>query len=65
MTNGRISEGRLSQVTAPPQGVITDPNGGYYQRGEYCPDADAGLTTTDASGNVLTCVFESGAFHWH
>lgn len=72
--NGAITEGRLSQSattvaptspTSPPQGLITDPNGGFYQRGEFCPDADAGLTTQDASGNTLTCVYESGAFHWH
>lgn len=77
--NGQIVEGRLAQTGtvapaapaapispgAPPQGVITDPNGGYYARGEYCPNADAGLTTVDAAGNVLTCVFESGRYHWH
>ncbi|MEY9904968.1 hypothetical protein ABIA35_001184 [Catenulispora sp. MAP12-49] len=70
--NGQITEGRLTQsnTVAPPspgtpsQGVITDPNGGYYVRGEFCPDADVGLTTTDANGNTLTCVFESGGFHW-
>ncbi|WP_194897724.1 hypothetical protein [Catenulispora pinisilvae] len=71
--NGQVVEGRLTQTgttaptspSAPPQGVITDPNGGYYKAGEYCPDADAGLTTTDANGNTLTCVLESGAYHWH
>ena len=71
VSNGQIVEGQLSQSTtvtaptSPPQGVVTDPHGGYYSRGEFCPDADVGLTTVDASGNVLTCVLESGAYHWH
>jgi hypothetical protein len=47
-----------------PPGVILAPNGDYYRDGEFCPDADAGLTTKDASGNTLTCVLESGAYHW-
>lgn len=78
VSNGEIVEGQLTQTdtvapaapaapaspSAPPQG-ITDPNGGFYARGAYCPDADAGLTTVDADGNVLTCVFESGRYHWH
>jgi hypothetical protein len=49
----------------PSSGVILAPNGDYYREGEYCPTADAGLTTVDASGNTLTCVFESGRYHWH
>jgi hypothetical protein len=71
--NGQIVAGRLAQTntvapaapSVPPQGIITDPNGGFYARGEYCPNADAGLTTVDAGGNILTCVFESGRYHWH
>jgi len=74
--NGQIVKGRLVQTdtvaptsptspAAPPQGVIMNPNGGYYARGEYCPDQDAGLTTKDAAGNVLICVPESGRYHWH
>ena len=45
--------------------VIKSPSGNYYRAGEYCPDADAGLTTLDAEGNTLTCVMESGRYHWH
>jgi hypothetical protein len=71
--NGKIVSGTLSQTgtiaatspSAAPQGTITDPNGGFYARGEFCPTADAGQTTVDASGNVLTCVLESGQYHWH
>ena len=48
-------------VTAP----IMDPHGGYYSAGEYCPDRDAGLSTVDASGHTITCVLESGQYHWH
>ncbi|MEZ0095128.1 hypothetical protein ABH925_006327 [Streptacidiphilus sp. EB129] len=35
------------------------------RRGEFCPDADAGLSTVDAHGNVITCGMESGRLHWH
>ncbi|MFL6114719.1 MAG: hypothetical protein ACJ786_25695 [Catenulispora sp.] len=66
--NGAIVEGRLTQLTtlvptAPP--ILKAPNGDFYRRGEYCPNADAGLTTLDANGSTLTCVFESGRYHWH
>ncbi|ACU73444.1 hypothetical protein Caci_4582 [Catenulispora acidiphila DSM 44928] len=62
VSNGAITEGRLSQsaTTVAPTSPSALP-----QRGEFCPDADAGLTAQDASGNTLTCVYESGAFHWH
>jgi hypothetical protein len=70
--NGVITQGRLTQAaTLPPPGsiapstIIKAPNGDFYSRGEYCPDADAGRTTQDAEGHTLTCVFESGRFHWH
>lgn len=71
--DGQITKGRLTQTdtiaptspNTPPQGIITNPNGGYYARGEYCPEADAGRTTQDAQGNVLVCLFESGRYHWH
>ena len=61
VSNGAITEGRLSQsaTTVAPTSPSALP-----QRGEFCPDADAGLTAQDASGNTLTCVYESGAFHW-
>ena len=76
VSNGQIVEGHLTQTntvapaapaspSTPPQGIITDPNGGFYARGEFCPNADAGLTTVDAAGNILTCVLESGRYHWH
>jgi hypothetical protein len=75
VSNGQIVEGRLTQATtvapaapaspgAPPQGFVTDPNGGYYHRAEFCSDADAGLQTIDDQGNILTCVFQSGHLRW-
>lgn len=66
--NGVLVGASIHQVNAvppPASGVIRPPNGGYYSEGEYCPDSDAGLTTVDASGSVLTCVYESGRYHWH
>jgi hypothetical protein len=53
-----------SNAPTPPSGVILAPDGNFYQEGEFCPDADAGRTTKDASGNTLTCVLESGRYHW-
>src|SRR2546423_2625584 len=46
--NGAIVEGQLTQATTlvpntPP--ILRAPNGDFYRRGEYCPTADAGLTT--------------------
>jgi len=45
--------------------VIMSPSGHYYAAGEFCPDADAGLSTVDAEGRTITCVLESGRYHWH
>lgn len=72
-SNGLLTGADIQQIgTLPPSssstapsGVILAPNGDYYREGEFCPDADAGLTTKDASGNTLTCVLESGRYHWH
>jgi hypothetical protein len=50
----------------PPAGnrVIKAPSGNFYSAGEYCPEKDAGQTTQDAAGHTLTCVLESGRYHW-
>ncbi|MFC1429224.1 hypothetical protein ACEZDB_00925 [Streptacidiphilus sp. N1-3] len=50
---------------APTDGVILAPRGNHYSAGEFCPDQDAGLSTYDASGQTITCVLESGRYHWH
>jgi len=52
-------------ATAPATAPIMDPHGGYYSAGEYCPQRDAGRSTVDASGHMITCVLESGQYHWH
>jgi hypothetical protein len=57
--------GGPSTPTAVPNAPILTPDGGFYRAGEYCPDADAGLTTLDVHGNTLTCILESGRYHWH
>ena len=56
---------QAAAATTSPAAVLLSPSGNYYRAGEYCPDADAGLTTLDAEGNTLTCVMESGRYHWH
>ncbi|WKU42607.1 hypothetical protein Q3V23_00135 [Streptomyces sp. VNUA116] len=45
--------------------VILSPSGRYYRAGQFCPAADAGMSTQDAHGNTITCVMESGRYHWH
>ncbi|WP_052441189.1 hypothetical protein [Streptacidiphilus anmyonensis] len=44
---------------------LLSPSGNYYRAGEFCPDADAGVTTVDAHGRRITCLLESGRYHWH
>jgi hypothetical protein len=45
--------------------VILSPSGNYYRAGQFCPTRDAGLSTVDANGTVITCGMESGRYHWH
>jgi hypothetical protein len=54
---------RTTASAGPP--VILSPSGNYYRAGEFCPTRDAGLSTVDAHGNVITCGLESGRYHWH
>jgi len=75
VTGGHIASAQLAatgggstaapSTTAPVTAPIMDPHGGYYSAGEYCPDRDAGLSTVDASDRTITCVLESGQYHWH
>ncbi|MBC3844336.1 hypothetical protein GXW82_41805 [Streptacidiphilus sp. 4-A2] len=45
-------------------GMLKAPSGNYYQAGEFCPKKDLGMSTTDGNGHTLTCVSESGGYHW-
>jgi flagellar hook-associated protein FlgK len=75
VTGGHITSAQLTltgsgspnapTTSTPATAPIMDPHGGYYSAGEYCPDRDAGLSTVDASGHTITCVLESGQYHWH
>jgi outer membrane biosynthesis protein TonB len=40
--------------------ILRPPSGGYYRAGEFCPKADAGLTTQDAQGRTLICTQNNG-----
>ncbi|WP_269676092.1 hypothetical protein [Kitasatospora mediocidica] len=40
------------------------PSGNYYRAGEFCPNADAGLSTLDAQHRTITCKLISGREHW-
>ncbi|MFI9311138.1 hypothetical protein [Streptomyces triculaminicus] len=45
--------------------VILSPSGRYYRAGQYCPAADAGMSTQDAHGTTITCDMDSGRYRWH
>ena len=76
VTGGHITSAQLAPTgggapttapttSAPAAAPIMDPHGGYYSAGEYCPERDVGRSTLDASGHTITCVLESGQYHWH
>jgi hypothetical protein len=75
VTGGHIASAQLAQTgggspttpttSAPATAPIMDPHGGYYSAGEYCPERDVGRSTLDASGHTITCILESGQYHWH
>jgi len=44
---------------------IRSNSGNCYAAGEFCRQGDLGKTTTDADGQMITCVMESGRAHWH
>jgi len=56
--------GQASPTTSAPAAPIMDPHGGYYRAGEFCPNSDKYRSTVDANGNQITCVYESGGYHW-
>ena len=43
----------------------TTSSGNCYEPGEFCPEADAGMTGLAGDGERITCVLESGRYHWH
>ena len=43
----------------------TTSSGNCYEPGEFCPEADAGMTGTAGDGERITCILESGRYHWH
>jgi hypothetical protein len=48
-----------------PAGIIMSPTGHYYRAGEFCPNADVGLSTVDDHGTTIYCGMVSGRNHWH
>ena len=52
--------------SAAPAGCYpTAPSGNCYEPGEYCPTGDAGMSGVAGDGEAITCVLESGRYHWH
>ncbi|MFE9249848.1 hypothetical protein [Streptomyces sp. NPDC007088] len=39
--------------------------GNCYRAGQFCRKADAGRSTTDASGRRITCGQSASALRWH
>ena len=71
VNHGAITGSDVAQVfpTAPPPApsgcTPKTPSGNCYEPGEYCPTADAGMTGVAGDGKTITCVLESGRYHWH
>ena len=40
------------------------PSGNCYEPGEFCPEADAGMTGVAGDGKAITCELVSGRYHW-
>jgi hypothetical protein len=40
------------------------PSGNCYEPGEFCPEADAGMTGVAGDGKTITCELVSGRYHW-
>lgn len=54
-----------SPQPAPAGGCSPRTSGGNcYRAGEYCPNADHGMTGTDANGNPITCEDVNGTWRW-
>ncbi len=43
---------------------LTSSAGNCYRAGEFCPERDLGLSTTDANGNAITCEDDNGYDRW-
>jgi hypothetical protein len=54
-----------SAAPAPAGCYPTTPSGNCYEPGQFCPTADAGMTGVAGDGETITCVLESGRYHWH
>jgi hypothetical protein len=72
VNHGVITGSDVAQVfptasTSPGSGGCypTASTGNCYEPGEYCPTADAGMTGVAGDGKTITCVLESGRYHWH
>jgi hypothetical protein len=42
----------------------TTPSGNCYEPGEFCPEADAGMSGVAGDGKTITCQLISGRYHW-
>jgi hypothetical protein len=42
----------------------TTSSGNCYRAGEFCPEADAGMTGVAGNGEVIVCKLVSGRYHW-
>lgn len=73
-TGSPVTTPATAATTAPsPDSAPGPPAGGCfpktaggrcYKAGEYCSDADHGMTGTDADGNAITCKDINGTWRW-
>jgi hypothetical protein len=71
ITRFAVAPSSAASLTPPPSSAApagchpTAPSGNCYEPGEYCPTADAGMSGVAGDGEAITCVLESGRYHWH
>lgn len=63
--NGALAVQRAAWVPTDNPCSIRSNAGNCYSAGEYCRRTDLGQSTTDADGQTIACVMESGRPHWH
>jgi len=68
VTHGIITQFNVASVgnssSGDPGCYPRAPSGNCYEPGEFCPEADAGMTGGAGNGKAITCELVSGRYHW-
>ena len=68
VTHGLITQFNVASVGGSSSGgsgcYPKAPSGNCYEPGQFCPEADAGMTGVAGDGKAITCELVSGRYHW-